>query len=311
MTPMPTVTINMAVKPTKNKTINVRHYCNIGDQIASLISLKRYYELTGKKSIYCQQLDVRPRYYEGAIHPIMKDGQQVMCNEAIWKMMVPLMKAQEYIADAQVFKGQPLGIAEDGEVIGIDFTVIRQHIFVNLPNQAIQQWLFIAFPDIASDISKAWVTVPSEVNIASCKLKYGKVLKSIPKDFFKDKCLINFTERYRNEHLNYFYLKSHEDKLVFTGTEREHKLFCKTWGLKIPLLVIKDFLQLAFIMKQCKFLLSNQSFCWNLAESLKIPRTLELCVGAPDCQAFVGEDSYGYLNQHGNEAYFIMLMSKK
>lgn len=309
--PIPTIMVSATKKPTNKKTINVRHYCNIGDQIASLIGLKKYYELTGKKSIYCQQLDVRPRYYEGAIHPIMKDGQQVMCNAAIWKMMQPLMKAQEYIADTQVYKGQPLGIAEDGEVVGVDFTIIRQHIFVNLPNQAIQQWLFLAFPDIATDISKAWVTVPENVNISNCKLKYGKVLKSIPEGFFKDKCLVNFTQRYRNEHLNYFYLKNYEDKLVFTGTETEHKLFCKTWGLKMPLLVIKDFLQLAYIMKQCKFLISNQSFCWNLAEAIKIPRTLELCVGAPNCQAFIGEDSYGYLNQQGNEAYFIMLMSKK
>lgn len=302
---------NLEIKPTNNKTINVRHYCNIGDQIASLIGLKKYYELTGKKIIYCQQLDVRPRYYEGAIHPIMKDGQQVMCNKKIWDMMKPLMKAQEYIADAQVYNGQPLGISGDGEVLGIDLTVIRQHIFVNLPNQAIQQWLFIAFPDIAADISKQWIFVPDKVNISTCRLKHGKLLKTIPEGFFTDKCLVNFTERYRNEHLNYFYLKSHESKLVFTGTEREHKLFCKAWGLKIPLLIIKDFLQLAFIMKQSKFLLSNQSFCWNLCEAIKHPRTLELCVGAPNCQAFIGEDSYGYLNQQGNEAYFIMLMSKK
>ena len=307
----PTIQINAELKPTKNKTINVRHYCNIGDQIASLIALKRYYELTGKKSIYCQQLDVRARYYDGAIHPVLKDGKQVMCNAAIWKMMVPLMKAQEYIADAQVYTGQPLGISEDQEVIGIDLTIIRQHIFVNLPNQAIQQWLFIAFPDIATDISKAWVKVPNKVNVSNCKLKYGRSFKKINLHSLSDKVLVNFTQRYRNEHMDYFYLKQYEDKLIFTGTETEHKLFCKTWGLKMPLLIVNDFLQLAYIMKRCKFILCNQSFCWNLAESMKIPRTLELCVGAPNCQAFIGEDSYGYLNQQGNVAYFMLLMSKK
>lgn len=301
---------NLEKKPTRKKTINVRHYCNIGDQVASLIGLKKYYELTGKKSVYCQQLNVRARYYDGAIHPVMKDGQQVMCNEAIWELMKPLIKAQEYIADAQVYNGQPLGVAEDGEVIGIDFTVIRQHIFVNIPNQAIQQWLFIAFPDIAADISKAWITVPDKVNISNCKLKYGATIKSIPPNFFKNKCIVNFTERYRNEHMEYFFLKHYETELVFSGTEKEHKLFCKQWGLKIPLLIVKDFLQLAFILKQSKFLLSNQSFLWNLAESIKHPRTLELCVGAPNCQAFVGEDSYGYLNQTGNVVYFETLMSK-
>lgn len=303
--------LNLERKPTLKKTINVRHYCNIGDQIASLIGLKKYYELTGKKSIYCQQLDVRPRYYEGAIHPVMKDGQQVMCNAAIWKMMVPLMKAQEYISDAQVYNGQPLGVARDGEVLGIDFTVIRQHIFVNLPNQAIQQWLFIAFPDIAADISKAWITVPDNVNISNCKLKYGTIVKKLNPEFLEGKALLNFTERYRNEHMDYFYLKNYEGELIFAGTPKEHKIFCKRWGLNMPLLIVKDFLQLAYIMKKCKLLLSNQSFMWNLAEAMKVPRTLELCVGAPNCQAFIGEDSKGYLNQTGNVVYFETLMSKK
>ena len=88
-------------------------------------------------------------------------------------------------------------------------------------------------------------------------------------------------------------------------------MFCEKWELDMPYLVIKNFSQLAYIMKKTKFLLSNQSFCWNLATALGTPRTLEICKDAPNCQAFIGEYSYGYLNQVGCVYYFETLMSKK
>ena len=301
----------LEIKPEDN-TVNVRHYCNIGDVISSLIGLKKYYELTGKKLNYLQQLNVRARYYEGAVHPVMKDGKQVMCNEEIWLMIKPLLLAQEYIADADVYSGQKMGLSEDGKTLyGIDFTVIRQHIFVNMPYMAIQSWLFMAYPDLSADISKAWMTVPNNVDISTCGLKYGNETKEIPTGFFKDKVIVNFTERYRNEHLQYFFLKNYQQNLVFSGTQKEYELFCETWGLDIPLLIVKDFLQLAFILKKCKFVLSCQSFIWNCCEALKIPRLLELCAGAPNCQPFIGEDTYGYLNQVGLVYYFETLISKK
>lgn len=298
--------------PSLKKTVNVRHYCNIGDIIASLPGLKKYHEITGNKLIYCQQLNVKATYYPGALHPILKDGQQVMTNEDIWKMIVPLLKSQDYIADAQVYNGQKMGFSEDrSKIFGIDFTVIRQHIFVNMPYMAIQTWLFMAFPDIAADISKAWITLPEKVNITGCKLKYGKILKKINIPDLKNKVLVNFTERYRNQHIDYFFLKNYQNDLIFTGTEKEHELFCKRWELDIPLLIVKDFLQLSYLIKNSKFLLSNQSFCWNVAEAIKTPRLLELCAGAPNCQPFIGEDNYGYLNQVGLVYYFEILISKK
>lgn len=280
-------------------TANVRHFCNIGDIVTSLIGLKKYYELTGKKLIFMQQLNVRGRYYEGAKHPVVHNGEQVMTNQAIWDLIVPLLKSQDYIEDAVVYNGQK---------VDIDFTVIRQHIFVNMPNQAIQQWLFIAFPDIAADISKPWMTIP-EVDISNCKLQEGDLILPVPE--LKDKVIVNFTERYRNENMDYFFLKNYKEQLIFSGTLKEYELFTQRWELDIPLLIVDNFLQLAYILKQSKFLLSNQSFQWNVCEAAKIPRLLELCAGAPNCQSFIGEDSYGYLNQIGLVYYFETLMSKK
>ncbi len=279
-------------------TASVRHYCNIGDIIASLIGLKKYYEITGKKLVYMQQLNVRGRYYDGAVHPVTNNGEQVMCNQTVWDKIVPLLKAQEYIEDAVVYTGQK---------VDIDFTVIRQQIFVGMPYWAIQQWLFMAFPDISADISKAWVEIP-ETDISTCKLQQGAILLPLPE--LQDKVIVNFTERYRNEDIDYFFLKNYQDNLIFSGTKKEHELFCNKWELDIPILVHDDFLQLAYIMKKVKFLLANQSFSWNLAESAKIPRLLEYCFGAPNCQAFIGPDTYGYLNNIGLEYYFDLLLKK-
>lgn len=295
-----------------SSTVNVKHFANIGDIIAALAGLKRYYEITGNKIVFCQQINVRASYYEGAVHPT-KDGNnnEVMCNEVMFNMIKPLILSQEYISDVQIYNGQPMGVSKDNKLLGIDLDVIRKHIFVNMPNQSLQQWIFMAYPDLAADISKSWVNV-GNVDISGCRLKYKSGgLKKISKTFLKDKAIVNFTERYRNPHIDYFFLKNYKDNLIFSGTENEHQLFCEKWEIDIPYLVVNDFLQLAFIIKNSKLLLSNQSFQWNVAEAMKTPRVLELCTYAPNCQAFIGEDSYGYLSQIGCVYYFETLMSKK
>src|SRR6185503_10755451 len=183
--------------------------------------------------------------------------------------------------------------------------------FVNLPHQAIQQWIFMAYPDLATDLSKAWIDI-GEVDISECYFQHKDLVTSyLPMGDLKDMAIINFTQRYKSAEINYFFLKRHQDRLVFAGTEHEYLLFCEQWGLEnIPRLVVYNFLQLAYIMKQVRFIQSNQSFMWNLAEAMKIPRVLELCQHAPNCQGFIGEHSYSYLHQSGAKYYFELLMKK-
>lgn len=285
------------------KTARVKHFANIGDIIASLAGLKKYYEITGRKIIFSQQICVPGAYYPGATHPTKdENGVEVMCNESMLEMVKPLLLAQNYIHDVEVYTGQP---------INIDLDVIRKKVFVNLPHQAIQQWIMMAYPDLAADLSKAWMEIP-EVDISDCAISYTQLLTSyLPLPDLKDFAVVNFTERYRNPHIDYFFLKKYQNKLLFAGTDTEYQLFCDKWELKIPRLIIKNFLQLAYILKQVKFLLSNQSFCWNLMEACKFPRILELADYAPNCQAFIGEDSYGFLHQQGVKYYVELLMSKK
>lgn len=274
-----------------SNTTTVKHMANIGDAIASLASLKSYYETTGKKIIFCQQIDVEASYYIGAVHPTTSnEGVQVMMNEKMFKMMKPLLLSQEYIEDVVIFNGQK---------IDIDLDVIRSEVFVNMPYQAIQQWIMMAYPDLLADLSKAWINLrPHTIYYDNGKVKS------------ENKVVLNFTERYRNCGINYFFLKKYQDSLIFAGTEKEHSIFCNKWDLAIPRLIVNDFLELAYIIRDCKFLLSNQSMIWNLSEAMKTPRILEICQYAPNCQPFIGEDSYGFLHQVGVEYYVEKLMNK-
>lgn len=264
--------------------IGFKHSCNIGDVIASLAGIKTYCDDSGDKAIYYQKLNVEGNYFQNAQHPTQENGKQVMCNQKMFDALYPLIKAQDYIADFKVYDGQDY-------VVNLD--VIRNETFVNMPYGAIQSWYAFAFPDLYADISKEWITVPTN--------------EAIEKEF-KGKILINFTCRYRNNFIDYSFLKKYEDRVVFIGTETEKKDFCELWGLNIPYAKVNDFLELAQVIKASDFLLSNQSFCWNLATALGSPRILELCSYAPNCIPFIGKDNYGFYNQKGLEFYFQKLL---
>ena len=279
-----------------NSTINIpeqftsiRHSVNIGDLISAMGTLKKYYDVTKRKIKVLQKIGLEASYYQGAVHPTVNpDGVQVCVNLKMWQMLKPLIESQYYIHSFEKYEGQK---------IDLDFDVIRGKTFVNLPNGMIQNWIVYAFPDLAFDISKPWVILD------------GKAPRHITKQV-KGKVILNFTERYRNTMMDYFYLKNYTNDLIFAGTDREHWLFCNKWQLDIPKLQDKDFLEYAYALRECRFFMGVQSFGWNLAESMKVPRVLELCSYAPNCQNGIGENSFGYYHQVGNEYYFRKLFNE-
>lgn len=266
----------------------VKHAVNIGDLFAVMGAIKKYHDSTKRRVKIAQQLNLPAAYYQSATHPTLNDGVMVTMNQSMWDMVKPLIESQKYIHSFDKYEGQH---------IDLDFDVIRSKTFVNLPHGAIQAWIVYAFPDLAFDLSKAWITLD------------GKCPASIKKQV-KGKVILNFTERYRNSLTDYFFLKNYADDLIFAGTEREHFLFCNKWQLNIPLLKVKDFLELGYALKESRFLLANQSMQWNLAEAMKTPRILEICQFAQNCQPMVGEDSYGFFHQVGVEYYFRVLYNK-
>ena len=270
---------------TMKKNIPIRHSCNIGDLIASLAGLRGYWEETGCKFIYMQELNVDATYHTSYYHPTQHEGKQVMCNKAMFDMIKPLIEAQPFIERFEEYKGQD---------IVIDFNKIRGTIEVNMPHLALQSWYTFAFPDLLWDLSKSWIDVPR-----------GNIDEK-----YKNKILLNFTDRYRNQFIDYYFLQKHQSDLLFCGTQDEYFQFCKKWELDIPHLVVNNFLELATVFYHGKFFLGNQSFCWNLNRAMNLPSILEIFPLAPNCIPFFGNKNYGFYHQAALEFYFNKLTNK-
>lgn len=260
-----------------------KHCANIGDVFALMPALKKYWQVTKRKIQLCQMINMAGAYYPGAVHPTKsEDGTQVTMNMAMFEMLKPLVESQPYMHSFVPYSGQK---------IDLNFDVIRGQTRVGMPNGMIQSWIMYAFPDLDYDLSTTWIELPEVKNHPIKKKVKGKVI-------------INFTERYRNMMMDYFFLKNYAPDLIFAGTEREHWIFCNKWGLTIPRLEVKDFLEYAYALKYSRFLLSNQSMAWNLATAMGTKRILEVCEYALNCQPFVGENSKGFMYQVGCEYFF-------
>lgn len=246
-----------------------------GDLISILPAVKRAYEKTGKPCIIYQRLNMIGGGYNGAIHPYKdEEGNDVCMPESVFNMMRPLLISQPYIEDFIVFEGQE-------HIYDVD--KIRLETFTNQPQGLINRWIFYAFPDLACDLSKAWLNAPRETS-------------------YENKIIVNFTERYRNNFVNYFFLRKYEKDIIFAGLPNEHEMFCTQWKLNVPLLKVDNFYELAQAINSCKFFLGNASMCFQIAEALKVPRILETFQLMPNVIP-IGEKAYDFYGQQGLEFY--------
>lgn len=281
---------NAVIKPDQ-PTTHVKHMANMGDIIASLAACKKFYDITNRKIVFHQLVDHPAAYYPGAIHGTLDDnGTMVTLNKKLFEMIKPLIESQEYIHSFVKYEGQR---------IDLDFDVIRGKTDVNMPHGMLCAWIMYAYPDLWCDLSKAWLILPE-------RKKPSEVQK-----FVKNKIIVNFTERYRSHaQLEYFFLKQYVPDLIFCGTEKEHWTFCNRWNLPLQRFSPTNFLEYAYAIQSCRFLLSNQSFAWNIADALKTPRILETCKWADNCQPGIGGESAGYFYQTGCE-YHVRSMYNK
>lgn len=262
---------------------SVLHFGNCGDIIASLPAVKQYSIIVGHKISFFIFKDRKGIYYSGAVHPTKDDnGNQVMMNSKMINMLIPFLKAQDYIEDAKEW---------EGEHIDVDLNKIRE-TYINMSAGILSKWYFLVYPNLAFDISKQYIQIPdSDENIT------------------KGKIIVNRTERYNNELISYFFLKKYENDLIFSGTPVEHEKFCKEWHLDIPYLEVDDFLQLAQAVKQSRFLLANQSMMFQIAEGMKTPRILEVCQACPNVIP-IGENAFDFTAQIACEYYVERLYNK-
>lgn len=233
------------------------HQGSIGDCWASIPAMREYHRKTGKKVILYLVNGTKAFYYENAVHPTMgADGvTNVMLNEQVINMMIPLFKAQPFIHDCKIWSNQ---------LFHVDLGKIRE-TNVNMPYGDLRRWYFLVYPDTSCDISEKYIEVPET-----------------EKDFAKGKIIVTRSERYLNPNINYKFLKRYENDIIFIGTDIEYQIFTLRYGLHVERLLINDFLELAQALSQCKFHISNQTQAFQISEGLKIPRVLEACTFAPN-----------------------------
>lgn len=262
------------------------HTGNIGDVWASIPAMRQHYINTNKKIDLYLYSGIPAFYYEGAVHPTKSDdGVNVMLNQKMIDMMIPLLKAQSFINEVYSVDFSEYDAYKDKIQVHLEWFRENQ---IGLPNFSINRWYFYVFPDLTSDLSKVWLEVPyskSPVSVA-----YNKII-------------VTRSERYTNPSIDYSFLKPYEDDIVFFGTQREWNNFCMLYDLNIRKVNINNFLELAQAIRECRFHISNQTQAFQLSEGMKIPRILEVCSFAANVIP-IGENAYDFHNQLGLEYAF-------
>jgi hypothetical protein len=256
--------------------IYVKHSYNAGDLIVLMCGLKELYRKFGNKITIYQVVDFPAFYYNGAVSPIIDDaGQQVCMNMDMFNRLKPLIEYQEYIESFEIYEGQQVHF-------NIDLT--RDSRMIPMPAGLIHHYAFSIFPEMSCDLSKPWIECPN--------IQYG----------LGKKIIFNRTQRYQNAYIDYYFLKQFQKNFVFAGIKKEYEIIKNTYSLDMPILETDNFLDLASMMKNTKGGLYNQSFLWHLADAMKLPRVLELCVQFPNTFP-TGANGYSFYHQSSLE-YF-------
>jgi len=149
---------------------------------------------------------------------------------------------------------------------------------ISMPYGNIFRWNFYVYPDMTCDLSQPWLDV--------------EVDDFVPHDAI----IVNRTERAINPTISYAFLKKYEKRIIFAGHKEEWIIFCQQFNLNIPRLIIKDFYELASVIRSAKLFIGNQSLCFSIAEAVKVPRILETCQYLPNVIP-CGKDAYDFYFQ--------------
>ena len=224
-----------------HKKINFNHSGNSGDIIYALPTIREVHELTGVNTSLYFRLNQPLKLAEGLTHPL----GDVMLNQKMVDMLIPLIKSQPYITDC--------GVNVDRQ-IDIDLDYFRSGP-VPQDKGNIARWCGY-ITGVTPVLWKKWLTVE-------------------PNNDYNNTIVVARSERYRNPLVSYKFLNKY-DKLVFVGVKSEYDDMKKVIP-DIKWVQVDDFLELAQIIAGCKLFIGNQSFPFSLAEGLKVPRILEVC----------------------------------
>ncbi len=256
-------------KIKNNKKITFLHSGHLGDLIYALPVIK---ELSKNHEchFYIQANKKIPvKYYK---HPAGK----VYIDDRMLNLFLPLMKAQKFIHKCEKYNGQE---------IDINFDLFRElpvNIHFNSP-----RWYF-HISGIQVDLTDPYLEVE-------------------PHEKIKNKIIIHRTFRHRNQFINYKFLEN-EKNLLFVGTKDEYEDLKKD-AKNLEIYDCKDYLDMAKVIKSCKFFIGNQSVAYPMAEALKVPRILEAEPNFPVVQP-IGKDAFDFYYQPHFEKWFKHLNEK-
>lgn len=269
------------------KIFSIKHSMPAGDLLGLLPGIRQVCKENDSKCIIYQRVDLAygemSGAYIGAAYSIKDEkGEAVTMNRPVFDALKPLLLYQNYIEDFREW---------DGESTTFDMDELRR-CDTTMPYGSINRWPFYLWPDMACDLSEAWLETPD-----------------IKETNSEGQILINRTERYNNMLISYNFLKGYGDRVYFLGLPNEHKIFNERHRLEVSRLEGKDFLEIATALKNCKLYIGNQSAIFQIAEGLKIPRILEVCKQMPNVIGS-GKGFYDFLHQPQLEYYVTKLFNE-
>ena len=243
-------------KIENNKKITFLHSGHLGDLVYALPVIK---ELSKDHEchFYIQANKKIPvEYFK---HP----AGGVFIDDRMLKLFLPLMKEQKFIYNVEKYNNQEIDINFD------IFRTLPVNIHFNSP-----RWYF-HIAGIQVDLADPYLFVE-------------------PHQEVKNKIVIHRTFRHRNQFINYKFLEKYKD-LIFIGTKDEYEDL-KQDVKNLEIYDCKDYLDMARVIKSCKFFIGNQSIAYPIAEALKVPRILEAEPNFPVVQP-IGKNSFDFYYQ--------------
>ncbi len=244
------------------KKLNFLHSGHLGDLIYSLALVK---ELSKKYECnFFVLINKKMENYDN--HP----SGNVMINEKTANLLLPLLNAQKYLKSSNIYNNEKIDI-------NLDF-----------------------FRDIPISISFHSVRWYSHLTGTPINMD-EPFLDVEPHSIIKNKIVIMRSPRYRNQFINYNFLKNQKN-MVCIGLKSEYEDLKKNIS-NLEYYDCKNFLEMAQIIKSSKFFLGNLCFSYSIAEALKVPRLLEACPEFPVVFP-IGGKAYDFYHQEHFQDYF-------
>jgi hypothetical protein len=187
----------------------------------------------------------------GALYVHPGGGQGIGERDAC--SLLPLLQAQEYISEAELWRNQPFDV---------DLDVWRT--FFQPFSHSLAESHLMAFGLPLEEISVRWLRV-NRPRMPSGRVVFSRTGIRVGVPGFWELCHRLFRER-----------------AVFVGSQKEHRLFCEQVG-PIEYLPTADLLELACVIEDSELFVGNQSCPYAIAEGLKHKAILGVEPGAPDC----------------------------